>query len=86
MAMKKLLIPAVTSAAVLLAAPAHADTQRFLDYMQNHGYTNAKNYLSQGQQECEAPQSDTSESWSIDQLEHCLNIAESQLIATAAHQ
>lgn len=86
MAMKKLLIPAVTSAAVLLATPAHADTQRFLEYMRNHGYANAESYLSQGRQECEAPQSDTSESWSIDQLEHCLNIAESHLIATGAHR
>lgn len=85
MAMKKLLIPAVASAAVLLAAPAHADTQ-FLDHMRDHGYADAKSYLSQGQQECEAVGSDTPESWSIDQLEHCLSIAESQLIATAVHQ
>jgi hypothetical protein len=83
-AMKKLLIPAVASGAVLLAAPAHADTQ-FLDHMRDHSYTDSKSYLIQGQQDCEAVQSDTSESWSIDRLEHCLSIAESQLIATVVH-
>jgi hypothetical protein len=83
-AIKKLLIPAVSSAAVLLAAPAHADTQ-FLDHMRDHGYADSKSDLSQGPQGCETVQSDTSESWSSDRLEHCLSIAESQLIATAVH-
>jgi Protein of unknown function (DUF732) len=73
-------------AGLAFAAPAHADTQGFLDYMRNHGYANAESYLSQGMQECEALREGKSEGWLIGQLEHVMSRAESQLVVVGAHQ
>ncbi|MFZ0907824.1 MAG: DUF732 domain-containing protein [Mycobacterium sp.] len=89
--MRTLLIPVVASAAVVLAAPAHADTQGFIDYMYNHGGTTTasstgESYLTYGQQVCQALQSGASESSQIGRLEGLMSRAESGLVVTGAHQ
>jgi hypothetical protein len=73
-------------AGLVFAAPAHADTQGFLDYMRNHGYANAESYLSQGMQECAALRNGKPEGWLIGQLEHQMSRAESELVVVGAHQ
>jgi Protein of unknown function (DUF732) len=73
-------------AGLAFAAPAHADTQDFLNYMRNHGYANAESYLSQGMQECAALRAGKSQGGPIGQLEHQLRRAESELVVVGAHQ
>jgi hypothetical protein len=88
--MKKLLIPVMASAAVFLAAPAHADTQGYLAWLQSHGVSdpapNGNSLVSQGQQECQALQSGKSQSWLIGQLESQMGSAQAEDIVVAAHQ
>ena len=78
------LAPLALAAGLAFAAPAHADTQGFLDYMRNHGYANAESYLSQGVQECAALRAGKPGGWLIGQLEHQLSRAESGLVAVGA--
>ncbi len=80
-------------AGLAFAAPAHADTQGYLDYLSNHGIANPQGnamngttYLSQGQQECAALRNGKSEEWLIGQLEHVMDRADSGLIVVGAHQ
>ena len=90
----KLMIGGVAAlAAITFAAPAHADTQGYLDYLSNHGVANPQGtamngttWLSQGQQECAALRGGKSEEWLIGQLEHVMDRADSDLIVVGAHQ
>jgi hypothetical protein len=92
--MRKLLITGVAAlAAITFAAPAHADTQGYFDYLSDHGVANPQGnamngttYLSQGQQECAALRNGKSEEWLIGQLEHVMDRADSDLIVVGAHQ
>lgn len=80
-------------AAITFAAPAHADTQGYFDYLSNHGVANPQGnapngttWLSQGQQECSALRGGKSEEWLIGQLEHVMDQADSGLIVVGAHK
>jgi hypothetical protein len=68
------------------AAPAHADTQGYIDYLRNHGMPNPESQVSRGMQECQALRSGKSEGWLIGQLEHVMSQADSSLIVVGAYQ
>jgi len=84
--MKKVMLVVAGALALATAAPAHADTQGYIDFLRNHGVPNPESYVSQGQQECEALRSGKSEGWLIGQLEHVMDRATSDNIVVGAHQ
>jgi Protein of unknown function (DUF732) len=73
-------------AGLAFAAPAHADTQGYTDFLRSHGIPNPEGLVSQGMQECEALRSGKSETWLIGQLEHVMDAAQSDDIVVAAHR
>jgi len=78
-------------AGLAFAAPAHADTAAYLEWLQNHGVSdplaNGTSLLSMGLQECNALRGGQSESFLIGNLEKVgVGRAQSEDVVYAAHQ